>query len=93
VEGNIRIKASIQERENINQNKMNNGYPLYVLLVKRKRRKKKKKMITKTILKALIILSIIQTIYHIETGLICLALCVTNLIVYNQITKTTKEKP
>lgn len=50
-------------------------------------------MIIKTILKALIILSIIQTIYHIETGLISLALCVTNLIVYNQIIKTTKEKP
>lgn len=78
---------------------MNNGYPLYVLLVKRRTRRRKKKkerrkeMIIKTILKALIILSIIQTIYHIETGLISLALCVTNLIVYNQIIKTTKEKP
>ena len=76
---------------------MNNGYPLYVLLVKRERKereeRRRKEMIIKTILKALIILSIIQTIYHIETGLISLALCVTNLIVYNQITKTTKEKP
>ena len=65
----------------------------YTSYWRREKRERRKEMIIKTILKALIILSIIQTIYHIETGLICLALCVTNLIVYNQITKTTKEKP
>jgi len=47
----------------------------------------RREMIIKTLLKILILLSIIQSIFDIETGLISLALCVTNLIVYNQVTK------
>lgn len=56
-------------------------------LIDEERRRERREMIIKTSLKILIILSIIQSIFDIETGLILLALCTTNLIVYNQVTK------